>query len=259
MVDPVTLQRLLEALELKPTDRVIEIGAGFGALTRELVDHVQEVVAIEIDPAAVRALSTQYKDASNLRIVQGDVLSQDVGALLGPPYRVLGNIPYNITGALLPQLMGATPSARQVDLVLQREVADRIASPPGGWSLATLAVRIYGTAQLRLIIPSNAFYPEPKVDSALLRIVPDRVPALPTADLPLFFRFAAPFFQARRKQLPFTLSRLVGVGREEARSRLLRLGIEPSRRAETLSVDEWKALFDAERADFKPDMIRAAP
>jgi 16S rRNA (adenine1518-N6/adenine1519-N6)-dimethyltransferase len=163
--------------------------------------------------------------------------------MLAPPYRVAGNIPYNLTGALLVHLLEQRPPPRRIDVVVQREVAERVAAPPGSWSLATLAVRVYGRAEVAFTIPREAFYPLPEVSSALLRITPEDEPALPRDELDAFFVFARPLFQARRKQLANVVAQRLGTGKAEARESLRLLGIEPSRRAETLSLGEWAALF----------------
>jgi 16S rRNA (adenine1518-N6/adenine1519-N6)-dimethyltransferase len=140
------------------------------------------------------------------------------------------------------------PPAR-IDLLVQEEVAERLVAPAGGWSMATLGVRVYGTPELVLRVPRTAFLPQPKVDSALVRIIPDAEPALPRSDLPSFFDFVTPFFQARRKQLPFVLARKLGIAGVEARARLRVIGIDPARRAETLTLEEWRRLFENVRAN----------
>ena len=242
------LDRIVDALELTAADDVIEVGPGLGALTVELASRVRSVVGVEIDPASVKALALTLRGHVNVRIIEGDILRTAVADLLPPPYRVAGNIPYNLTGALFTHLLGqALPPAR-IDLLVQEEVADRIVAPPGGWSLATLGVRVYGRPERVLRVPRSAFVPPPQVDSALVKIVPEREPAIPREALPGFFRFVTPFFQARRKQLPFVLGRTKGVSGVEARRRLSVIGIDPSRRAETLTLDEWRRLFESEHA-----------
>ena len=206
------------------------------------------MAAVEIDPAAVKALGLTLRRRPNVRIVEGNVLRLQVGDLLPPPFRVAGNIPYNLTGALLVQLLEQAEPPARIDLLVQEEVAQRVVAPPGAWSLATLGVRVYGTPELLLRVPRSAFLPPPRVDSALIRIIPDAQPALPRAELPNFFQFVTPFFQARRKQLPFVLGRTKGVAGVEARRRLSVIGIDPARRAETLTLEEWRRLYESEHA-----------
>jgi 16S rRNA (adenine1518-N6/adenine1519-N6)-dimethyltransferase len=233
---------------LGSTDRVVEVGAGIGTLTVELSRRTARVAAVEIDPACVRALALTLRQHSNVDVVPGNILELPVAELVPAPYRVAGNIPYNLTGALFVHLLEQPVPPVRIDLLVQEEVAERIVAPPGGWSLATLGVRVYGEAQLLLRVPRTAFVPPPRVDSALLRIVPAAEPAIPRADLPSFFQFVTPFFQARRKQLPFVLARRRDVSRAEARARLAVIGIDPTRRPETLTLQEWRQIFESERS-----------
>jgi 16S rRNA (adenine1518-N6/adenine1519-N6)-dimethyltransferase len=257
LVDRTQLDRLVEALELSSTDRLLEIGPGLGVLTRELAKSSAEVTAVEIDPACVRALGLTLSGIGNVRVVEGDILRHDPGELVKPPYRVIGNIPYSITGALMVHLLEQADLPEQIDVVVQREVAERLAAPPGAWSLATLGVRVYGQAELLLTIPKESFYPQPKVSSSLLRIRPDPEPALPRSDLPAFFGFARGFFQVRRKQLSFVVARGLDIDKAGAREQLRMVGIDPARRAETLTLDEWRRLFASFRPNWKLDMMQA--
>jgi 16S rRNA (adenine1518-N6/adenine1519-N6)-dimethyltransferase len=247
LADRRQLERIVEALELTATDGIVEVGPGLGALTVELATRARAVAGVEIDPACVKALRLTIQDRPNVRIIEANVLRTAVGDLLPAPYRVAGNIPYNLTGALFVHLLEQSQPPARIDLLVQQEVAERLVAPPGGWSLATLGVRVYGRPELTARVPRSAFLPPPKVDSALVRIVPDAQPALPRADLPSFFDFVTPFFQARRKQLPFVLSRRRGITGAEARARLSVIGIDPARRAETLTLEEWRRLFENER------------
>ena len=237
------LDRLVAALAVHPPEHVVEVGPGLGVLTRELAQRAATVVGVEVDPACVRALALTLRGLATVAIVQGDILVQPVGRLGPIPYRVVGNIPYNLTGALFGHLLEQPQSPQQIDLLVQAEVAERIASPGGDWSLATLGVRAFGRADLVLTIPREAFFPVPKVASALLRIVPEPTPIIPRDELPEFFQFVRPFFQARRKQLPYVLTKRLRLSNTEARAHLIQLGIDPARRPQTLSLEEWRRLF----------------
>jgi 16S rRNA (adenine1518-N6/adenine1519-N6)-dimethyltransferase len=247
LADRSQLDRIVEALEIVPTDRIVEVGPGLGALTVELASRARAVAGVEIDPACVRALGLALRDRSNVRIVEADILRTAVSELLPSPYRVAGNIPYNLTGALFVHLLEQPLPPARIDFLVQKEVAERLVAPPGDWSLATLGVRVYGRPELTVRVPRSAFLPLPRVDSALVRITPDPEPAIPRADLATFFQFVTPFFQARRKQLTFALGRRRGTGGTEARARLSVIGIDPARRAETLTLEEWRRLFENER------------
>ena len=247
LADRAQLDRIVEALEIAPIDRIVEVGPGLGALTVELASRARAVAGVEIDPACVKALGLALRDRSNVRIIEGDILRTAVSELLPPPYRVAGNIPYNLTGALFVHLLEQPRPPARIDLLVQKEVAERLVAPPGDWSLATLGVRVYGRPELTVRVPRTAFLPRPRVDSALVRITPDPEPAIPRADLATFFQFVTPFFQARRKQLTFALGRRRGTTGTEARARLSVIGIDPARRAETLTLGEWRRLFENER------------
>jgi len=247
LADRTQLDRIVEALEIAPTDRIVEVGPGLGALTVELASRARAVAGVEIDPACVKALGLTLRDRSNVRIIEADILRTAVSELLPSPYRVVGNIPYNLTGALFVHLLEQPLPPARIDLLVQKEVAERLVAPPGDWSLATLGVRVYGRPELTVRVPRSAFLPLPRVDSALVRITPDPEPAIPRADLATFFQFVTPFFQARRKQLTFALGRRRGTTGTEARARLSVIGIDPARRAETLTLEEWRRLFANER------------
>ncbi|HEY9287349.1 MAG TPA: 16S rRNA (adenine(1518)-N(6)/adenine(1519)-N(6))-dimethyltransferase RsmA, partial [Candidatus Dormibacteraeota bacterium] len=242
--------RIVGALQLSPEDHLVEVGAGIGTLTAELARRSAAVTAVEIDPACVRALHLTLRDRTNVRILEGDILRLAIADVIDGPYRIAGNIPYNLTGALLVHLLESPRPPARIDLLVQEEVAERLASPPGGWSLATIGVRVYGTPALVLRVPRAAFLPPPRVDSALVRIVPATEPAIPRRDLKAFFEFVTPFFQARRKQLPYALVHSFGVDPAEARRRLRVIGIDPARRPETLSLEEWRRLFESEQTGF---------
>jgi len=248
LADRPQLERLVAALQLSAEDRVVEVGPGLGALTVELAARARAVVGVEIDPAAVKALALTLRGHSNVRIIEANILRTAVSELLPAPYRVIGNIPYNLTGALFAHLLEQPIPPIRIDLLVQQEVAERLVAPPGGWSLATLGVRVYGTPELGLRVPRTAFVPQPKVDSALVRIVPDAQPALPRDQLAAFFAFVTPFFQARRKQLAYVFGRKLGITGAEARAQLSVIGIDPARRAETLTLEEWRRLFLNERS-----------
>jgi 16S rRNA (adenine1518-N6/adenine1519-N6)-dimethyltransferase len=247
LADREQLDRIVQALELTQDDRVVEVGPGLGVLTVELAKRASNVVGVEVDPACVTALGLTLRGLANVRVVQADILRTAVGELTRSPYRVAGNIPYNLTGALFQHLLEQVAPPARVDVVVQKEVAERLVAPPGGWSLATLGVQVYGRPELMLTVPRSAFVPQPRVDSALVRIVPEPQPALPRTELPNFFQFVTPFFQARRKQLPFVLARRHRITGAEARARLAVIGIDPTRRPETLTLEEWRRFFESER------------
>lgn len=244
LVDPELRDRIAESLRITPEDEVLEIGAGAGTLTVALAPRCRRLVAVELDRRLLHALRARFKDRPNVEVVEGDILKLDLRALFPAGGElVAGNIPYYLTGALVRRLLEAAPRPRRLALVVQREVADRWAARTGA-SLATVAVQVFSEAHVELVLPPSAFDPPPKVESALVVLeVRDR-PAIDVPDLPGFFRFVEQVFQFRRKQLGPVLARIAGADAAV----LERLGIDPTRRAETLSLAEWEALALALRS-----------
>lgn len=243
LVDGVVARAILEALPADPRT-VVEVGAGPGTMTRALAGSRDLVVAIELDPRLAAVLRRGCRDLTNLSIVEGDVLQIDVGALLPAPYAVFGNIPYNITGLLLPKLLTLDPLPEWVSVVVQLQVAQRLCADPGAWSLSTLGVRALARAEMIMPVPARAFEPRPKVDSALIRLWPH--PRAPFAD-DSFFDFARAVFQERRKTLPNAVANALGHDVARGRRVVARSGLDQMRRPQTLDLGEWEALYAAFR------------
>jgi 16S rRNA (adenine1518-N6/adenine1519-N6)-dimethyltransferase len=234
--------RVVAAAGIEATDEVLEIGAGPGTLTGELVRLARRVVAVELD---ARLLPRLRAAAPGAEVVHGDVMRVDPAVLFPDGGEiVVGNIPYYLTGALVPHLLGREPRPKRLSLVVQREVARRWCGLDG-WSLATVAVQTFTEPRLAFELPPEAFEPPPKVTSALAVLEVRAAPAVHVPDLDAFFRFVEAVFQFRRKQLRPALARVTGLAGEAAGARLTSLGIDPSRRAETLSLTEWETTFRA--------------
>ena len=230
------------ALAAGPDDEVLEVGAGAGTLTVALARTARRVVAVEIDRRLLHALRSVTRDLPNVEVVEGDVLKLDLARLFpAGGHLVAGNIPYYLTGALLPRLLEQEPKPRRLALVVQKEVAERWTGA-GGSSLSTLSVQVFAKPRLELVLPAGAFDPPPRVESALAVLEVREKPAVDLPDLHAFFRFAERIFQFRRKQLAPVMARVTGRSGEEVARELGRLEIDPSRRAETLSLAEWERL-----------------
>jgi 16S rRNA (adenine1518-N6/adenine1519-N6)-dimethyltransferase len=242
LADPALLERVVAAASIGPGDEVLEIGAGPGTLTAGLVRLARRVVAIELDARLLPRLRAAAPDAE---VVHADVLKVDPAALFPVGGEiVVGNVPYYLTGALVPHLLGREPRPRRLSLVVQREVARRWCGLDG-WSLATVAVQTFSEPRIAFELPPEAFEPPPRVTSALAVLEVRPAPAVGVPDLDAFFRFVEAVFQFRRKQLGAALVRVSGLGGDETRARLAGLRIDPSRRAETLSLPEWETTFRA--------------
>jgi 16S rRNA (adenine1518-N6/adenine1519-N6)-dimethyltransferase len=232
-----------EAAGITPDDEVLEVGAGVGTLTVALAPKSRRLVAVELDGRLMPALRESLVGHDNVEVVRTDILRFNVrSAFPNGNEIVAGNIPYNLTGALIRKLLDEPPRPRRLSLVVQKEVAERWTASSGA-SLSTVAVQVFAEARMVLTIPAAAFTPPPRVDSALVRLEVRERPAVEVDDLQSFFRFVEVVFQGRRKQLGGTLGRIIGTGSTEARNRLRDLGIDPERRPQTLNLPEWEALY----------------
>ena len=250
LVDTSTLRKLVEAAEVDSNSTVLEIGPGMGSLTRELARTARQVVAVEIDANLIPVLKNVLADYPNVHLVQGDILELDPAALLEEDdYLVVANIPYYITSAIIRHLLESQRKPARMVLTMQREVAARICAEPGDMSLLALSVQVYGKPQPVLRIPAGAFYPPPNVDSVSLRVDLYPEPLVPRQNLPAFFTLIKAGFAQKRKTLRNTLSAGFNLPAQQAAERLAQAGIDPQRRAETLSIPEWERLTKLFLAD----------
>ena len=241
--DTSALQRITDAAEILPTDTVLEIGPGLGALTRHLAAAAKQVIAVELDGRLIPALQETITGHTNIQIIQGDILKLSTKEIVPvPDYLVVANIPYYITSALLRHLLETAPRPRRVVLTVQKEVADRICAKPGDLSLLALSVQVYGEPRIAARIPAGAFHPAPKVDSAVVRLDLFPAPFIPYALLDSFFALAKAGFSQKRKKLRNSLAAGMKKSPAEIEGILGEAGIDPHRRAETLSLEEWREL-----------------
>ncbi|HEY9646687.1 MAG TPA: 16S rRNA (adenine(1518)-N(6)/adenine(1519)-N(6))-dimethyltransferase RsmA [Chroococcidiopsis sp.] len=262
------LNQIVKAADLKPSDRLLEIGPGTGILTARLLPLVEALVAVEIDRDLCKTLVQKFRQAENFLLLEGDILSLDVNANLAnfPRWqqanKVVANIPYYITGPILELLLGAiaTPNPKPYDaivLLVQKEVADRLCAKPGSRAFGALSVRVQYLATCELIchVPAKAFQPPPKVDSAVVRLKPR--PIEPPAEDPAWLdRLVKQGFSAKRKMLRNNIKALIDSA--EFLALLTELGINPQARAEDLSVAQWIALSNRMQAQAGVDLDMAA-
>jgi 16S rRNA (adenine1518-N6/adenine1519-N6)-dimethyltransferase len=242
LIDQVIRDSVAEAAG-NESDEVIEVGAGVGTLTIALAERHPRVIAVELDRRLIPALREVVEGRDRVEIVESDILQLDIGALYPSGGEVVaGNIPYNLTGALIRKVLDRAPRPRRLSLVVQKEVAERWTATTGA-SLATVAVQVFAEARLAFTIPAAAFTPAPRVDSALVLLEVRERPAVEIADMDAFFRLVEAVFQFRRKQLGGTLGRIAGIGSEAAGKRLRDVGVDPERRAQTLSLGEWERVY----------------
>ncbi len=243
LTDTSARDAIAEAAGITPDDEVLEVGAGVGTLTIALASRCRRLVAVELDGRLIPALRETLTGHENVEVVRTDILRFNIrSAFPNGNEIVVGNIPYNLTGALIRKLLDEPPRPRRLSLVVQKEVAERWTAPSGA-SLSTVAVQVFAEAQMLFTIPAAAFTPPPRVDSALVRLDVRERPAVEVGDLQSFFRFVEAVFQGRRKQLGGTLGRISGQGSTEAGTRLRNLGVDPERRPQTLGLNEWEAIY----------------
>jgi len=240
LVDEHSLRKVVESAEVTGEDVVLEVGAGLGSLTRHLADTAGQVIAVELDKRFMEPLNEVLRSFPNCRVIQGDILKLNpVDLISAPDYLVVANIPYYITSAVIRHLLEAPNKPRRVVLTIQKEVAQRICAEPGEMSLLALGVQVYGKPWVATRILAGSFFPVPDVDSAVVRIDLYPEPLVPAAQLEQFFRMAKAGFSQKRKTLRNSLSGGLGWSAVETESLLRSAGIDPQRRAETLSIDEW--------------------
>ena len=245
LTDPVYLHKVVQAANIAPDDTVLEIGPGLGSLTHLLAKAAARVVAVELDIKLVNALEVILQPYPHVELVQGNILEVNLNELFAMPgYLVVANIPFYITSALLRQLLQASfPPARLV-LTVQKEVAERICAEAGNLSLLALSVQVYGQPDITDIIPAGAFYPVPKVDSAVVRVELYPEPLIPHEKIGTFFALTKAGFSQKRKTLGNALSAGMQWEKERTVKNLEKSGIDSKRRAQTLSLDEWKRLVE---------------
>jgi 16S rRNA (adenine1518-N6/adenine1519-N6)-dimethyltransferase len=247
LVDGGVVKQILAAAELSSLDTVIEVGPGLGVLSEELVKVAGRVIAIELDQRLTGLLQEKMASCDNLIVVNEDVLKTDPAQLLVPygvsNYKVVANLPYYITGAVIRHFLEASLKPRLMVLMVQREVAKQITAKPGEMSLLSVSVQFYGLPKMMAKVPAHAFYPTPKVDSAVLRIDVYPQPKVAVSDVDEFFQMVKAGFSANRKQLINSLSHGLDLPKTEILPLLERVGIDPKRRAETLTIEEWGQLF----------------
>lgn len=259
LVDTSYIERILSAAELAPTDTVLEIGPGAGALTRRLAEKAGRVVAVEIDPRFVAALRQELAPLPNVQIVEGDILELEPGALVqGEPYVVVANLPYYITSPILRHLLEAGRPPQRALLMVQKEVAQRICAAPGDLSILGVSVQFYAQPRLEFTVPPSAFRPPPNVESAVVRLDLRPAPAVPDVNREDFFRVVRAGFGQKRKQLANSLSAGLALPKERLTTLLTSTSIDPQRRAETLSLDEWGALTHALYPGWTDTALRTA-
>jgi len=238
--DRIVLAGIADAAEILPTDTVLEIGPGLGTLTSELLRRGEKVVAVELDEELAAKLPAQFP-GKNLEVVNEDILEYDL-SVLPTGYVVVANVPYYITSKIIQKLMTSADKPRRIVLLIQREVAERLAAEPGNMSILAISAQIYGEVTLDQEVPAEFFTPPPKVDSQVVVITTHAQPLVSNQDEKKFFRLVKAGFSAKRKKLRSSLSGGLGMSKPDVETLLKQVGIDPEDRAEALSIEDWQRL-----------------
>jgi 16S rRNA (adenine1518-N6/adenine1519-N6)-dimethyltransferase len=244
LVDRDILLRIVEVAEIQAGDQVLELGAGTGVLTRELAKRARRVVAVELEREMLSLLAETTHNYPNVEIMERNLLYVDPGEIFGSDsYKLVANLPYYIATPTFRHFLESGNPPRLFVVMVQYEVAQRIVAAPGDLSLLGVSIQFYGEPEIVAHVPARAFYPAPKVDSAILRIdLKDEVPLTPT-QRDSFFRLVQAGFSERRKQLHNSLAHGLHRKNADVQPWLLAANIDPSRRAETLSIEDWLRLW----------------
>ena len=269
LIDPAALTAIADAAYLTPNDTVLEVGPGLGVLTWELLRRAERVISVELDKRLAERLAQEFATEPRFTLVQGDILRHAPGELLGIAhaepgadtlptptaatqpfsYKVVANLPYQITSAALRHFLEAEVKPTLIVVLVQWEVAERICAAPGDLSVLAHSVQLYAEPEIVARVPAASFFPAPAVDSAILRL---RVRPSPAADIPpdaLMKLIKAGFLQARKKlanALPTGLASMrIQLPKAQALAALEAAGVDPNRRAETLTLQEWVRLYHA--------------
>ncbi len=242
LIDKNTLNKIIAAADLKKSDTVLEIGPGIGTLTQELAQKAKKVIAIEKDPVMVNILEKTLENYKNIEIIHADALSFK---LQDSSYKIVANIPYYITSPLIRKFLESANRPSEIILMVQKEVAKRICAKVPDMNLLAVSVQFYAKPEIISYVSKGCFWPSPKIDSAIIKIVP-RDSALISADFrDRFFRIVKAGFSQPRKQLGNNFSQKLKKNKEEIEVWLKKNGIDPKQRAETLNVSDWQKLTDS--------------
>ena len=250
LTDKNIIDEIIESAQIGPEDLVMEIGPGIGVITMEAAEKAKKVTAVAIDKNLIPILKETLKDYDNVEIINKDILKTDVNGLIDgckekfAGVKILGNLPYYITTPIIMKLLEDGVKADSITIMMQKEVADRIKALPGtkAYGALSVAVQYYCTAEAVVNVPKEVFMPQPKVDSTVLRLCIRKEKPVILEDRDMFFRCVKAGFGQRRKTLLNSLMGIDNITKDIVRDALEKAGIDPSRRAETLNLEEFAKL-----------------
>lgn len=241
------LADIADAVRVPQGGFVLEVGAGTGQLTETLLERGHQVVALEVEPRLVTHLERRFPRHPSLRIIEGDARDIDLRTFMAPDahFSVAGNLPYFAANPIIRHLLEGTPTPTELVVMVQREVAREITAAEGGYSLLTISVQLYAEAEHLFDVPPEAFDPPPAVYSSVIRLTVREEPLVPRERIRAFFTLVSKTFRNPRKQIHNSLAQGTWLPAGGANEALAVAGIDPMRRAETLTIPEWLTLLDA--------------
>lgn len=239
-------KKIVVALEIKKNDTIVEVGPGLGTLTGYLAESGAKIMAIEKDRLLIAHLKNKFKDNKNVTIIEDDILKFDPRnyELQTTGYKLVGNIPYYLTSHLIRVALEKWPRPEMIVLMVQKEVAQRITARPPDMSLLAVSVQYYAEPKIISYVSAGSFYPPPEVDSAIIKLTTNDRQQTTSKEAKKFFKVVKAGFANKRKQLINNLSAGLKLSKEKVGSRLLAVGIDSKRRAETLTIGEWQKITD---------------
>lgn len=248
LIDNGVLRAMIAAAELSPRDHVLEVGGGPGMLTRALSETGAQVTTVEIDPLLAGHLTEMTAHYPRLRIYKDDILAVNVRELMGERYKIVASLPYNITSIFFRNILEHQAHPERLVVLVQKEVAERITARPGDMSILAVSIQYFADTRIVRTVSSESFWPRPRVDSAILQIIPHPREANDPALTKKFFRLVRSGFASPRKQLPNNIHAAFQIPKQELEPIFHKLNIAPTARAQELTIEQWKSLtedFDA--------------
>ncbi len=249
LIDEHIVENIVNAMDIQPDDIVLEIGPGIGTITKEAANRCKKVYAIEIDKSLIPILNKTLEENENVEIINNDILKIDIKELfkekeINQPVKVIGNLPYYITTPIIMKFLEEKVEMISFTTMIQKEVADRINAKPGkkDYGALSVAVQYYCEVDLVAQVPKTVFMPQPKVDSTVIKLTKREAPPVELDNEAMFFKVMRSGFQQRRKTLHNALSNGLGINKEIIEKSLITSDIDPKRRAETLSIQEFATL-----------------
>ncbi len=245
LINQGVLKKIVEIADIKPKDIILEIGPGIGTLTQELVKKARKVIAVEKDRNLVRILNYELKitEIKNIEIIQGDILKFPISNIKFPIRKIVANLPYNIASAVIRKFLESENPPKEMILMVQKEVAKRICAKPPEMNLLAASVQFYSRPKILFYVSKNNFWPRPKVDGAIIKIVINK--RRPISNKDLFFEILRAGFSHPRKQILNNLSKMLKLDKESVAYWLQKNKINSNQRAETLNIKDWLNLVSS--------------